>query len=179
MTMPGLFGWNKVDAGSALLIETLKGNQTRLSGRCADFGCGYGFLSQSILLEDSNDIKELRFIDHDARAVLLCLGNIGTLAKQKNVQPQPHWADLSRLQTIGETPFDHIIMNPPFHAQKQQQNALGLRFIENASKNLKNKGTLYMVANTHLPYERPLNALFSDVQILREQNGFKIIMAIK
>jgi 16S rRNA (guanine1207-N2)-methyltransferase len=74
---------------------------------------------------------------------------------------------------------DCIVMNPPFHDGRVGDPKIGQSFIENAAQNLKRKGVLYMVANRHLPYERTLSKYFEDVEMLAEQDGFKVIKAQK
>ena len=44
-SQPGVFSWDRVDPGSALLLDHLP----VLSGRGADFGCGVGILSRAVL----------------------------------------------------------------------------------------------------------------------------------
>src|SRR5690606_29767337 len=47
LSKPGLYGWNKIDQGSALLVETFKAHFPSANchyQRCLDLGCGYGYL---------------------------------------------------------------------------------------------------------------------------------------
>ncbi len=44
-TQPGIFSWDRVDEGSALLIEALPS----LSGHGVDLGCGLGLLTRAVL----------------------------------------------------------------------------------------------------------------------------------
>ena len=46
LSRPGVFAWNRVDAGSALLAEHLPGD---LRGSAADLGAGWGFLADALL----------------------------------------------------------------------------------------------------------------------------------
>jgi len=48
MTQAGLYGWNKIDKGSQLLLERLP---LDLKGRGADFGCGYGLIARHVYLD--------------------------------------------------------------------------------------------------------------------------------
>lgn len=163
-TQAGLFGWNKIDSGSALLAEALPEG---LSGSAADFGCGYGFLSAKIL--HKNPALSLTAIDADKRAVdctlLNCTGAHGV------------WGDLTK--KWDGAAFDHIVMNPPFHMGKFTDSDIGAGFINTAAGALKKGGWLYMVANRHLPYEGVLSGLFSTVKPIVDKNGFKVIFAQK
>ena len=163
-TQAGLFGWNKIDSGSALLAGHLPEN---LSGSAADFGCGYGFLSAKLL--HKNPALSVTAIDADKRAVdctlLNCTGVAGV------------WGDLTK--KWDGAPFDHIVMNPPFHMGKFTDADIGAGFIHTAAGALKKGGWLYMVANRHLPYEGVLSGLFSTVKPIADKNGFKVIFAQK
>lgn len=167
ISRPGIFGWNKVDKGSALLACALP---DYLSGRGADFGCGYGYLSREAL-QGHPDISELIAIDVDARAVACCEKNLKGNDKTKTL-----WADLTDPSQAPQN-LDFILMNPPFHDGKQTDISLGTAMIENAAKALSPGGVLWMVANRHLPYEQPLQTLFKNVEKVREENGFKVFRA--
>ena len=70
-------------------------------------------------------------------------------------------------------------MNPPFHTGKETTSSLGQAFIDKAAKILKPGGDLYLVANNHLPYEFQLKHLFSSFELVKQENGFKVIHATK
>ena len=54
-------------------------------------------------------------------------------------------------------------MNPPFHDGGTEDQALGQAFIRRAAEALRPGGTLWLVANRHLPYEATLSAAFKTV----------------
>ncbi len=170
-SQPGIFGWNKIDSGSALLTKYLPNN---LSGKGADFGCGYGYLANHIL-ENNNKISELYCLDADFRAVNACKIN---LEKFNDVRTNYLWEDLTIAQK-SITPLDWIIMNPPFHEGKNAQHSIGTSFIKTAAAALKPRGHIWIVANSHLPYEAVLKSYFSHVEKITEEQGFKIFHAIK
>ena len=164
-SVPGLYGWDKIDKGSVLLVDTLP---QCLSGHVADFGCGYGFLSDAILRMPN--VETLTCIDADARALEMCKRNLECFESVEYF-----WEDLS--QPIFENRFDTIVMNPPFHEGKSTKNSLGQNFIRTAAAALKPSGILWMVANAHLPYEDILVEDFSNVEKVTEEQGFKIYKA--
>ena len=166
---PGLFSWDRADRGSMLLAETLP---PELSGRGADFGCGYGYLSASALSACAG-IELITAFDSDHRAVEACVRN--TKFAQGRIDCV--WSDLTQKPDLQN--LDFIVMNPPFHEGVTTQNQLGITFIRNAAACLKHGGKLFMVANNHLPYEDTLKALFKDVQELDKDKGFKVIRAKK
>ena len=164
-TQPGLFAWDRVDPGTALLIRHLGA----LKGRGADFGCGYGALGRVVLAQDA--VTELTLIDLDRRAVEAARRNL-TDPRARHL-----WADVRTLDSL--TDLDFVVANPPFHDGGAEDRALGQAFIERASKSLRTGGTLWMVANRHLPYETTLNAAFKTVRPVVEAEGYKIIEARK
>jgi len=172
ISRPGVFCWNRIDAGSALLAEALPA----LTGRGADFGCGYGYLSAHVL--KSGTVSELTCVDADARAVEACRRTIG----QKDVNERRvayAWTDITNPREILPTGLDWIVMNPPFHEGAAANPRIGTAFIERAAACLRPGGALWMVANAGLPYEKILAAKFSRSDRLREDKGYKVYKAEK
>lgn len=166
----GLFGWNKIDKGSAILAANLPQN---LSGIGADFGCGYGWLATKAL-KSGLSLKEIHLIDADKRAVNLATENLSN--RTQSVKIIPHWHDLQTTSPINN--LDWIIMNPPFHEGKEQKASLGQSLLATAAKALKPNGTLYMVANNHLPYEKTAKELFKKTEKIIEKDGFKVLKMV-
>lgn len=164
-SQPGIFSWDRVDAGSALLAQTLP----TLKGNGADLGCGYGALSTVVLR--SSTVASLRLIDLDRRAIQ---------AARKNVEDPRvtfEWADVRTLEDVGT--LDFVVSNPPFHDGGQEDKRLGQTFIRKAAALLKKGGTAWIVANRHLPYEKDLEESFKRFTMVADQGGFKVFEAIK
>jgi len=68
-------------------------------------------------------------------------------------------------------------MNPPFHDHGVEDRELGEAFIRRARQILRAGGTLWIVANRHLPYEAVLNELFAEVALKGEDRSFKVCEA--
>jgi len=171
-TKPGIYGWNKIDVGSKLLVENITDD---LSETGADFGCGYGYIANKIL-NGNKKVKKIYAIDADYNAVECCKKNLEKYQKDYSIEYQ--WKDLS-VKSDDLKNLDWIVMNPPFHEGKNTDTDLGRKFIENAAASLRKGGALYMVANAHLPYEAILTGFFDKVEKIIENQGFKVFKAIK
>lgn len=168
---PGIFGWDKIDRGSEILLRCLSAD---LKGRGADFGCGYGYLAHYIVQQKS--VTELLCVDADIRALRMCERNIKHLAG--GVGLSFLWEDL-RHSVAACRDLDFILMNPPFHEGKASSEDIGAAFIATAAASLKPNGMLYMVANRQLAYERTLENLFAKCGKVFEGEGFKVFQAIR
>jgi 16S rRNA (guanine1207-N2)-methyltransferase len=163
---PGLFSWDRLDVGTALLLAHLP----MLKGRGADFGVGTGQLSAAVL--KSAKVTSLTGLDADRRALTAAHLNI-TDARFSSV-----WTDL-RAQGSGLTGLDFVVTNPPFHEAGHEDQSLGQAFIQVAAQSLRSGGSLWLTANRHLPYEAILSALFKTVTVKAQANGFKVFEAVK
>jgi len=164
---PGLFSWDRVDPGSELLADSVP-EATRGIG--ADLGGGYGFLSREIL-EHCPDVERMDVYEADYRA----LGCIGATLDPYEGRFTAHWADVQ--SELPKGAYDFVVMNPPFHTGRADNSALGRNFIRAAAETLKPGGTLWLVANRHLPYEAELAACFKAHEMLEDEAGYKIIRA--
>ncbi|MDQ6962103.1 MAG: methyltransferase [Mariprofundaceae bacterium] len=167
---PGLFSWNRADKGSELLLKHVPKD---LSGVGMDVGCGNGILSAS-LLKRNQGIKELYLYDSSWPAIK---------AAQKNaVAPEGVDVHVHHLDAVHEAFHvkpNWIVLNPPFHHGQQQDTELGQDMIVKCCKAIKRGGTLYMVANRHLPYEQILSEHASSWTELAAAQGFKVLRAEK
>lgn len=170
LSQPGVFGWDKIDKGSDVLVRHLP---EKLKGKGADFGCGYGFLSH-FLLQKYPKISKLYCLDADYRSVGLCEDNIRDFDAAKEFI----WCDLTQPQNALRN-LDFVVMNPPFHEGKNQDVQVGYDFIRSSHAALRRHGVLWIVANAHLPYEQVLENTFFKVQKACEVSGFKVFECIK
>lgn len=165
-TQPGVFSWDRVDPGSALLAKTM----IPLAGKGADFGAGIGFLSKVALA--SPKLESLLLIDSDRRAVEAARRNID------DPRATIHWGDV-RTAAIEPGSLDFVIMNPPFHDGGTEDRQLGQAFIRRAADVLRRGGTLWLVANRHLPYEKVLAEVFKTAPSRADTGGYKVFEARK
>ena len=167
LSQPGVFCWDRVDDGSALLARYLPAD---IAGTVADFGCGWGYLSRS-LLDRCPGVTRLDMIDAEHRAVEAARANVS------DPRAKAHWLDL--IAERAPTTYDTVICNPPFHAGRAADPALGQGFIEAAARALRPGGHCYMVANRGLPYEPLLKAHFASFETLADNNKFRVSRAFR
>jgi 16S rRNA (guanine1207-N2)-methyltransferase len=167
LSQPGIFSWDHVDDGSALLAKYLP---SEIAGTVADFGCGWGYLSRH-LLDHCRGITRLDMIDAEHRATEAARANVA------DARASAHWLDLIAEATPAT--YDAIVCNPPFHAGRAAEPALGQDFIVAAARALKPGGHFYMVANRGLPYEPTLAEHFASFETLADNNKFRVSRAIR
>ncbi len=172
VSRPGLFAWNRIDPASALLAAQLPRD---LSGRIADLGAGYGYLACEVLSRCSA-VEAIDLYEAEARALEPARINTDKTLVQLNrrVEVSIHWHDV---RAGLPHRYDAIISNPPFHQGRADQPELGQSFIAAAASALKPQGSLWLVANRHLPYEQTLGARFTSVKTVIGKNGFKVFHA--
>jgi 16S rRNA (guanine1207-N2)-methyltransferase len=164
-SQPGIFSWNRIDPGTALLTSALPS----FEGRGADLGCGIGVIARAVLA--SPRVTQIALVDTDRRAIAAARRNVA------DDRASFHWADVRRFANL--TDLDFIVMNPPFHDGGLEDRALGQAFVQKSHRLLRAGGTAWLVANLHLPYESVLSAAFSQVDLRAERGGFKVYEAKK
>ncbi len=178
LTRPGIFSWNKLDGGSALLGQYLR-DKAELKGVGADFGSANGYLSKVVLESASAQKGEINRLDlfEDEYLALAAAKELLKPMAPKGLRLGFNWADV--LVDVPREQYDWIIMNPPFHQGQTRVLNLGQEFVASASRSLTWRGTLYAVVNRTLPYEETLVQYFSSYQKVAENNSFKVLVATK
>ena len=165
-SQPGVFSWDRLDPGSAALIAS----GLSFSGRGADIGCGIGVLAREVLADPA--VTGLALIDIDDRAIAAARRNV--------TDPRASFAHADILRSPAMlADLDFVVMNPPFHHNGRQNQALGQQFIATAAGALRKGGVCRMVANSGLPYEAVLARAFSKVFQVARGGGYKILEAVK
>ena len=168
---PGLFSWDRIDQGSALLVKHLP---EELAGDMADLGAGWGYLSEQLLLK-CHDVRSLDCYEADWDAIEAMRRNLGLLPVK--ARPRLRWHDVTA--GIDRMKYDVVISNPPFHEGRMADPHLGGKFIAAAAQGLRTQGQFWLVANRQLPYEHLLDEAFEEHRQVVEDNLFKVLHAVR
>ena len=164
VTVPGVFSADAIDRGSALLAQALPAD---LPARVGDLGAGWGYLSRAVLTRPG--VEHLDVVEAEADALDCARTNLS------DPRAVFHWADATRF--LPEKPWGAVVMNPPFHLGRDADPDLGIAFIRAAHRGLAPDGSLWLVANRHLPYDRVLAGLFRTVQEIGGDAAFRLTRA--
>jgi len=167
ISKPGVFGWNKVDRGSALLVEQTHKLITnkKQAGTVLDLGCGYGYL---LLATADIPFSGRWATDNNAAAVQAAAASF---ARQ-------HLAVTVSLDDCAEhlqERFDLILCNPPFHQGFSTSNALAVKFLTQIRRLLAPNGRALVVVNQFIPLEKAAAETFEKVATVTQEHGFKVV----
>ncbi len=164
---PGVFAAGKLDPGTTRFLEAVR-LADFVGQRVLELGCGYGVIALKASLAGA----AVTASDDDLLAVRSTHRN----AAHYGADVRALHSDVdSELQ--AET-FDAVLMNPPFHVGKQVVLDVPQAFLAAAHERLKPGGTLVLVANKALPYERELER-FSAWETVFTEGRFKVLRAVK
>ncbi len=168
---PGLFGWNKVDLGSELLINHL--DKLPLAEiqpqNCLDLGCGYGYITLAASRnQNCPSIQSWIMTDNNAAAIIAAEQNRLSVGLNGKVIPD------DCAVSIQDT-FDLILSNPPFHQGFNSDTDLTEKFVRETKRLLSKKGIAFFVINQFVPLETKAENYFSRIKLLHKEAGFKLI----
>ena len=169
---PGVFGWDKIDQGTSLLLqsfETLQSEKENANKTLLDLGCGYGLIGLSI---DKYGFESITATDNNA-AALLCAKKNASLMQTPVQVIASNCAD-----TISDT-FDIVLCNPPFHRGFQHHQDLTALFLQQASKRLKPKSIALFVVNSFIDIENTAKEFFTTIEVKDKNKSFKVLLLNK
>jgi 16S rRNA (guanine1207-N2)-methyltransferase len=177
-TGPGVFSKDKVDTGSRILLqEFCKNEQPTAGARILDLGCGYGFIG--VVLGVIFEQVIVDFIDINAKATKFAARN----AKNNGLANARVYAvdftdPTQRSAAIGDSRFDHVLINPPVKAGKQVMGAL----VDGAMDVLHDGEDLYVVVRTSLgakSWQSAFEARDDATLEMFREGGYRVFKLVK
>ena len=168
ISYPGVFAHGRIDAGTALLLDSLA--EIRIEGDVLDFACGAGLIGAFIAA--NHEHTNVTLLDTCALALRACEETLAANNLSGSV--------LASDGLTGVTgSFDLIVSNPPIHAGVKTDSRLSMRLLDSVHNHLNPGGMLMLVANVHLPYEKWLSQKFKHCSELAANDNYKVILAKK
>ena len=172
-THPGIFSWETLDEGTALLLDHL---DIKPGSSVWDVGCGYGVIGLSaavagaalVAMSDVNLIA-VNFAQRNMMTNGLGAHNI-KIFPADTFTPIPNFPDF-------RSNYDLIVSNPAFHQGREVNKSMADQLIATAPKFLSPQGRLVLVANRFLNYDKPMRDYFKSVNRIAETNKYHIIEA--
>ena len=186
---PGTFGWQKIDDGSAFLLDNLAelmanskdDTRAKTSARVAletpsrvlDLGCGYGFLSIGAKSLSAKQWQNTHWLatDNCAAAITACQANCGSWAEV--------FAGDRGLGSNGKPLHDKvdlILCNPPFHQGFSPSGDITEKFLKAMQAWLTPKGQALIVVNQFVGIEKRSTGLFKSCQLIADNGSFKVLL---
>ncbi|MCS5588161.1 MAG: methyltransferase [Porticoccaceae bacterium] len=166
---PGIFGWDKIDRGSAFLVEHLPqflASFQKPPRSMLDLGCGYGYLAHSAI---EHGFERIVATDNNAAALLAATENLKAI---NGIQWDVIAANAG--DQVSEQ-FDTVLCNPPFHSGFAVDGDLSTRFLKNTQRLLKSSGRALFVVNTFIPLEHKAKQYFNNIEVLANNGSFKLV----
>lgn len=167
-TLPGVFAFDHLDAGTSLLLEQL---HITPGERVLDLGCGYGVIG---LAAASLGAGPVALVDVNLLAVA---------AARKNLQSYGYYdaqvLASDAFSAVGDQRFNAIYSNPPFHTGKEVDYQITESFIKSSWDRLEPGGRLVLVANQFIRYDRLLASTFNQVECLAKDGRYNVWQALR
>jgi 16S rRNA (guanine1207-N2)-methyltransferase len=165
---PGVFAHGRLDAGTALLLETL--TTLKPEGDVLDFACGAGLIGACVSAGYPH--TNVTLLDTSALALRACEETLASNHLAGSVLASDGLSEV-------KGSFDLIISNPPIHAGIKTDSRLSQRLLASVHEHIRPGGMLVLVANVHLPYENWLSQKFKRITELIVNTNYKVISAIR
>lgn len=171
--LPAVFARDRLDIGTRELLPFIPDSVAALpdKARVLDLACGNGILGLGALAVRPD--LAVTWADISSQAVLSARANLGASG------PDDHHCQCVHADGIPEnpTPYQRILLNPPFHEGGAVGDHIALRLFSEAARALTADGELLIVGNRHLGYHRSLGSVFAEVRQLQATPKFVVFQA--
>jgi len=164
-SLPGVFSQQKLDVGTALLLNNLTREMT---GKVLDFGCGAGVIS--CFIGKKYPDTSLSLLDVSALAITSAQESLALNELSGRVFAS------NSLSEVNEK-YNHVVSNPPFHQGVKTNYQASEDFLAGINKQLKPQGDITIVANSFLRYQPIMLQHIGKTQVITKEQGFTIYQA--
>ena len=163
---PGVFGWEKVDKGSQLLVSCLPPVIQYMKGvdSILDLGCGWGYL---MLATQSIPDAVRVATDNNVAAIDAATKNFAEAGMNVQCLVDDCASQLRQR-------FDLILCNPPFHQGFQVSDTLTEKFLKSASRLSRRSTRVIFVVNQFIPLQKLAESCFKESRLLAAADGFNV-----
>jgi 16S rRNA (guanine1207-N2)-methyltransferase len=172
-SLPGVFSYDRLDDGSAFLLDHLKVDQGE---QILDIGCGYGILGLAAL-ELSGLYGHADLVDNNLLAVASARRTFLYYSLQDKHSYSIFAGDLT--EGLPRQNYSLVISNPPFHTGHKVDYTTSTALIQQASSILMPEGRLLLVANKFIRYEKIISDFFTKVELVAQNSRYHLLQAIK
>ena len=167
-TLPGVFSFDQLDEGTRLLLECL---QIPTGSRILDMGCGCGIIGMLAVHLGAGHVD---LVDDHLLSVASTLENL----RLNGISSASVYAS-DLYSGLPDMKYDMVLSNPPFHIGKEVNYQIAQTLISNGYQKLNPGGSLLIVANRFIRYERLMHQIFHNVKILQESGKFHVLSSQK
>ena len=167
-TLPGVFSFDHLDEGTQMLLECM---QVPSNGKVLDIGCGCGIIG---ILAAHLGAGHVDLADDHLLSVSSALENL----KINGISSARVYAS-DLYVNLPDVKYDAIFSNPPFHSGKEVNYQITNALIAGGYAKLKPGGSLVIVTNRFIRYDRLMNQIFNNVSTLQENQRFHILSSQK
>jgi 16S rRNA (guanine1207-N2)-methyltransferase len=164
-SLPGVFAHGRLDAGSALLLQSLQGIHPE--GRVLDFACGSGVIGLAL---GAAGHAELTLLDASALALASAERSLQRNGLSGHLLPSDGCSEL-------HGSYDWIVSNPPFHRGVRNDLEVAAAFFREAANFLGESGKMAVVFNRHLPYVRWMRESLAAVEVMADDGSYLVVSA--
>lgn len=164
-TLPGVFAHDRLDPGTALLLDHL---DITAGEQVLDAGCGLGILGIAAAHRGAGHVD---LIDVNLLAVAATARNlVATSTSHARVLVS------DGMQAVAAERYDQIVSNPPFHSGKGITFDVAHIFVAHGRQLLRKGGRIVVVANRFLAYDDVLRQFYRRVERRAQTSSFQVLV---
>ena len=163
----GVFSAKKIDYASQYFINYISVKKD--DKKILDLASGNGILAYAVGQKCSD--CDIHLLDDSVLAIESSKLNLD--------KENTHFYCNDGLDIFEKQYFDLVVSNPPFHFEYENNIEVSLGLFNEVHNVLKTKGRFQIVANIHLNYKIHLDKIFSDVEILGQNDKYVVYECIK